>query len=513
MPATSRQDLWLLVTAHPDDESMFFLPTLRGLVHSREGSNAVVSPIAKMHILCLSNGDYPPSDGVVRTKELHIACSQIGWNCTVLDDKRLKDGPNEVWDGEFIAEQILDCIEQLMDQSKSDSTCQSDKKNSKQYNLNILTFDEVGVSSHPNHIDTFKGVKHLLQEKAKHTRTDDGVINSQLTMLSDEKNMFQLNLHVWTMRTISNPLRKYFFWAFWEMMPQLILFALQLICQLALFLLGSSLWSKTKKQFTSPLVGTKQSTPTSIQYRIMEPSLAWRAMAAHQSQFVWYRRLSVLFSRYTFINNLVQLLPHESYLTHEVESDLPPISIIQEEESTFLLNTIQMNNIREKILPSSLQLRPWKRIYSLSRDGDSFLSFQKLVGEWNSKSGQHCTLLVVKTTLGEVIGAYANVPFVQTVKCPAGSAAGTCLFKVSDSNDVIVYGKNCGDDKRVVLDATRRIVAFGGGAGDGLGLCLNDGFLRGTTARCEAFGNEPLVERDVFEVTDVEVWGFVFGQM
>ena len=29
----------------------------------------------------------------------------------------------------------------------------------------------------------------------------------------------------------------------------------------------------------------------------------WRAMAAHHSQFVWYRRLFIMFSRYSYINN------------------------------------------------------------------------------------------------------------------------------------------------------------------------------------------------------------------
>ena len=59
---------------------------------------------------------------------------------------------------------------------------------------------------------------------------------------------------------------------------------------------------------------------------------------------------------------------------------------------------------------------------------------------------------------------------------------------------------------------------FGGGvgmkSGEGFGLSLEDGFARGTTACCDAFSNEPLVEGNggVFDVLDVEVWGFVFGQ-
>lgn len=35
------------------------------------------------------------------------------------------------------------------------------------------------------------------------------------------------------------------------------------------------------------------------------PWLAYRAMLAHASQFVWYRRLFILFSRYTYVNTLV----------------------------------------------------------------------------------------------------------------------------------------------------------------------------------------------------------------
>ena len=499
------QDVWLLITAHPDDESMFFLPTLRNLENRTHG-----------HILCLSTGDFGSSDGKIRTKELQIACELIGWGCTVVDDDRLKDGPNEIWNSDVIADQILECIKlSVVGKATDIDTKENDMA---KLNLNILTFDNKGVSSHPNHIDTFKGARHLLEEKARHTGNDNA-INSQLIISVDNK-VIPINTHVWTLQTISNPLHKYFLWSVWELLPQVILLLFQLFWQLALFLLGSSLWSKSKVTFDTPLTGMRQTSTTTRQFRIMEPILAWNAMAAHYSQFVWYRRLSIMFSRYTFINNLVKLQPDTSLLVHEEESTLPPISIIKEIEPKFLIDTTQMNIIREKILPSSMQLRPWKRIYSLARDGDSFISFQQRVGEWNSKNkSQHSTLLVIKTTQGEVFGGYTDVPFVQTVKHPSGGAAGTCLFKVLES-DVAVYGKSNGGNKRVVLDPTRRMVAFGGGMSsdegeeDGFGLCLSDGFVRGTTARCEAFGNAPLVDDGgVFEVTDVEVWGFVFGQL
>ncbi len=58
----------LLVIAHPDDETMFFGPTLLGLCRQRG---------ADVHLLCLSNGDYRQK-GRVRKKELYRACTVLG---------------------------------------------------------------------------------------------------------------------------------------------------------------------------------------------------------------------------------------------------------------------------------------------------------------------------------------------------------------------------------------------------------------------------------------------------
>ncbi|KAL3800167.1 hypothetical protein HJC23_001088 [Cyclotella cryptica] len=542
-PTDVQRDLWILVTAHPDDESMFFLPTLRNLLLPN-GNNQC------LHILCLCNGAYErSSDGPIRTKELYDACKIIGINSpsvTVINEDSLKDGPNEVWDGSLVAAKIMDCIKEAVlsctnrDDKRTrwkyvDNTIPpSAKQKAQSINLNILTFDLGGVSHHPNHVDTFKGVRYLLHEKAYSTRVsnvDSNAIHSHMTLSNDTENI-QIKIRVTTLKTISNPLYKYFFWAFYELLPYLVLLSLQLIWQLILFLVGRRIWSRNPTRDESIMVphfsGQTNISETTTRYRMMEPTLAWRAMSAHQSQFVWYRRLSVMFSRYTFINDLVELLPDESCLFPKEEEDqnLPSVVAIQEEESDpkFLLATEQMNALRDSILPPSLQLRPWKRVYSLSRDGDSFIAFQRLVCGWNSKNGQHSTLLVVRTTHGEVIGGYADIPFVETVKHPSGGGAGSCLFKMEQGMSenepkISVYGKSNGACKRIVLDATRRIIAFGGGAGEGgedngFGLCLEDGFLRGTTARCEAFGNEKLVNGgDVFEVTDMEVWGFVFGQL
>jgi N-acetylglucosaminylphosphatidylinositol deacetylase len=38
----------------------------------------------------------------------------------------------------------------------------------------------------------------------------------------------------------------------------------------------------------------------------LNPLQSYRAMQAHASQFVWYRKLFVVFSRYSFFNTIVQ---------------------------------------------------------------------------------------------------------------------------------------------------------------------------------------------------------------
>ena len=69
--------VYLIVTAHPDDESMFMLPTITNLVKAGKTVN----------ILCLSNGN---ADGLgkQREKEMEKACGFLGvTDYEVLDQK------------------------------------------------------------------------------------------------------------------------------------------------------------------------------------------------------------------------------------------------------------------------------------------------------------------------------------------------------------------------------------------------------------------------------------------
>ncbi len=67
----------LLVTAHPDDETMFFAPTVLNLTKKKD---------SEVFLLCLSRGDTNKLKGV-RKRELYKACEVLGipeGNITVL---------------------------------------------------------------------------------------------------------------------------------------------------------------------------------------------------------------------------------------------------------------------------------------------------------------------------------------------------------------------------------------------------------------------------------------------
>jgi len=548
---TAELDIWLLITAHPDDESMFFIPTLRNLLCLDYKNDSNDSQKPNIHLLCLSNGDYRDvSDGPVRTKELYKACSLIGIDgskssgassVVVLDDDRLKDGPNEVWNSDLIANTVLERLQTILSSKQQQSTQQK-----QQINVNIITFDQGGVSGHPNHVDVFRGIKHLLDEKCHVVRGDDEKLMARLILKQqagtngqdDKNNHTEVNLRVLALQTISNPLYKYFLWIFVELLPIFLIWLVQVLLYTIYLLLGGFLFSKKGNRSIRFSRMNTTSDGKHLRCRLFDPVLVWMAMAAHSSQFVWYRRLSVLFSRYTYLNDLHELAIDPTLLSEEEEDEdaLPPVNTIEEDSSSpkFLLSNSQMVALREAVLPIGLHHRPWKRIYSLSRDGDSFVSFEKHITNWNAKFGDSSTLLVVKTTKGEVIGGYADA---IATSSPRPGTARSCLFRAEKDGSFTVYdgkqnslgtffegsphrlksGGTEGSSKKILLDSTRRIIAFGGGlgmkSGDGFGLCLEDGFARGTTARCEAFCNEPLVEGDgVFKVLDVEVYGFVFGQ-
>ena len=212
----SKQNI-LFVTAHPDDECMFFAPTILSTI--KEGHN--------IYLVCLSKGDYY-NKGDVRKKELIASCSKLGVmpnHVTIVDDERFKDGPENVWDIDGLVDRIVSVIKRV----NADS---------------VVTFDCSGVSGHANHTAISKAVEKIHKSK-------------QL------QNVSVFMLHG------SNIVRKYMSF---------------------LDIPFSSIFHLT----------TFVSLPSEI-------VKSWRAMSAHQSQMVWFRKLYIVFSRYMYVNTLTEL--------------------------------------------------------------------------------------------------------------------------------------------------------------------------------------------------------------
>lgn len=129
-PSPSIKGKTLIVIAHPDDESMFFGPTVMRLK----------SQVKNLLIVSLSRGDFY-GNGDVRTLELAAAAQVFGVDdVCIVADPRLLDGSH--WDGNV----ILELIEPIILNEKV---------------KNVITFDDYGISGHSNHQSLHRALKLL----------------------------------------------------------------------------------------------------------------------------------------------------------------------------------------------------------------------------------------------------------------------------------------------------------------------------------------------------------------
>ncbi|XP_077020087.1 N-acetylglucosaminyl-phosphatidylinositol de-N-acetylase [Tamandua tetradactyla] len=127
----------LLVIAHPDDEAMFFAPTVLGLARLRH----------QVSLLCFSSGNYY-NQGEIRKKELLQSCDVLGIppsSITIIDNRYFPDDPSVQWDTGHVASILLQHIE------------------ANRINL-VVTFDAGGVSGHINHVALYVAARTLCSE-------------------------------------------------------------------------------------------------------------------------------------------------------------------------------------------------------------------------------------------------------------------------------------------------------------------------------------------------------------
>lgn len=175
LPAALTHTSVALVIAHPDDEAMFFGPTLAQLAAPASDNN--------VSIVCFSAGDFEGL-GATRTRELVASARGFGVppeRVVLLDEPdQFPDSQAVEWDEEAIAARI----DQLLD---------ADTK--------VLTFDADGISGHANHRALYHAAVLAKQRSARDVyvlqslpvwRKYGGYIDALVTYLdawfADEKN-------------------------------------------------------------------------------------------------------------------------------------------------------------------------------------------------------------------------------------------------------------------------------------------------------------------------------------
>jgi len=204
----------LFVIAHPDDECMFFSPSITHLCQEKKN----------VYILCLSTGNHYGL-GKTRKTELAESCRILGLepsNVILINHTKLPDNNDAVWNKNLVAKLIL--------------------KHALCWDVDTLvTFGKWGVSGHRNHC----------------------AIHTAINCLSN-KHLLPSGCRVYALRDVTL-LRKYI---------GVLDVPLTLLCSTFVYV----------SSYESIRTGKK-------------------AMAAHVSQMVWFRKFYLFFSRYMIVND------------------------------------------------------------------------------------------------------------------------------------------------------------------------------------------------------------------
>jgi Oxidation resistance protein len=189
-----------------------------------------------------------------------------------------------------------------------------------------------------------------------------------------------------------------------------------------------------------------------------------------------------------------------------------------------ILSQAQMQYIHTHGLPPTVSLMTWTRAYSLQRDGDSFLTMFHKVSHYNN------TLIVIKTTKGDVLGGYADTPWgwANSSRTLGHARGRSCSFfgsgraflfatrprtdRKTDKGEAVSIYKWTGENEySQICDVDAGSIGMGGGGA--FGFFVQDNFTRGSSGPCQTFRNPTLVvgsdSGGNFEISDFEVYGFI----
>lgn len=237
----------LLVVAHPDDECLFFAPTLRVLQNQYH---------VNLSLLVFSRGNHVGL-GDIRAKELSGSCHALNIpqeRCIALNLPNIQDNPKIWWP----SEQLLPIINDYMNKWSIDV---------------LVSFDNNGISGHLNHRSVAFAVRLLTQN------------NTNMSI----KMSYELQ-SVSVLRKYSSLLD--FYLIFISYIPRLL-------HSLISHLIPFNLISSPNRSYML-LINTPNDYLRSRS-----------AFASHQSQYSWDRSIYLIASRYMFINELKYIDKHE----------------------------------------------------------------------------------------------------------------------------------------------------------------------------------------------------------
>ncbi|KAJ3909389.1 LmbE-like protein [Lentinula edodes] len=253
---STRPQRVLLVTAHPDDECLFFAPTIFGLANGSQLNDASQDGSIgqnnenELFSLCLSVGD---ADGLghIRKEEYEKSLDVMGikdTNRIALDDPYLQDSMEVSWDVDYIADVVADFVIH--------------------HNITtILSFDQGGVSDHPNHKIIPFGIQRMISAYPVYPPPKFYVL-------------------------ITVPL------------------SIKYVGILAPLVAKFDFMEYFGYPYTTSAEGAKRNREETMPFFVAGISdylAALQAMRQHWSQLVWFRWLNVMFSRYMWVNEWAEV--------------------------------------------------------------------------------------------------------------------------------------------------------------------------------------------------------------
>ncbi|KAI0156676.1 LmbE-like protein [Hypoxylon sp. FL1284] len=258
LPALRGKRVCLLI-AHPDDEAMFFAPTVLALTRPDCGNS--------VKILCLSSGN---ADGLGDTRKKELAKSAVLLGLAREDDVYIHDSPDfpdsmtTTWDASKISSLLSSAFAPHLASQKTSTNASAPTAT-----IDVLvTFDGSGVSSHPNHISLYHGARAFISSL---TRGRPGWASP---------------VDLYTLTSVGF-LRKYAGF-------------LDVFATVVALLLGGSGKKKSDRGNPGALVSMSALVGARESYGAARAAMT----EAHKSQMVWFRWGWIALSRYMYINDL-----------------------------------------------------------------------------------------------------------------------------------------------------------------------------------------------------------------